>query len=397
MPGFIARFEVPGPLRFKEKDCNLVFQVSVNGAIYVDFYDEATFGETRNEQIENMKKLASDKVIEDMAHWHEGDKLMLFDGRDVLGDSLTVYLREKGITGSGRIDEIKFTPESEALYHENIIEPYNKKRSEEFNQRLDAAVEPHGPLRSVSYILNTHGMMAGTNSGSSYSLEWKKDNSIIYHTTSSSSSIYFERDYKIKPEIAQKMIDFVEKRKIAALTKLGIETPLVYDNFTSATIVVTYDDTSVGGESHNAYTLQCGASKMTFREIEEDIGALFKEIEESGECIKNESRENQNPFPGIMGMNMMNMIDMQGQPGHEQRPVEMMGLVQCDPDAGKVEPKTQEKWICKCGAENTGNFCCECGNPKSVASEDGTWACRFCNTAGNRGNFCACCGSPKPK
>ena len=269
---------------------------------------------------------------------------------------------------------------------------------EEFNQKLEAADEPHGPLRSVCYSLFSHGMMAGTSSSSSYTLDWNEDGSIIYRTTMMFSGKYIETKYKIKPENAQKMIDLVEKHRIAALSKLEVETPVMFDNFTSSTISVTYDDSSVGGEYRNAYTLSCGPAKMTFKSLEKDIEALFKEIKESGECIKNEMQENQTPFPGFMGMKqMMNMIDMQGQPGHSERGVEMMGLVPCDPDAGKVNQDTMEKWTCSCGHENTGKFCMNCGSPKSVASEEGTWVCSQCNTSGNRGNFCAGCGYPKPK
>ena len=59
MSGFIERFEIPEPVRFMEKGCNLPFQVSVKGAIYVDFYDEAAFGGTKEEQIEKMKAMAA--------------------------------------------------------------------------------------------------------------------------------------------------------------------------------------------------------------------------------------------------------------------------------------------------------------------------------------------------
>lgn len=395
MPGFISQFEIPEPVSFKEKGCDLPFQVTVKGAIYVDFYDEAVFGETRNEQIENMKKLAADKVKEDLAHWHEGDKTLYFDGRDVLGDSLTAFLREKGITGSARIDELNFPETFKALYQEQIINPLNEKKSEEFRQKLEAAVEPHGPLTSVSYNMSSHGMMAGTSSSTHWEIEWKEDGSVIYKYNSSGSGKNFVREYKIQPEIANKMADFAEEHKIAALSKMDIEMPVVYDNFTSSMIVVTYDDRSVGGDHHNSYCLQCGPFGMTFKSIEDEIHALFDEIEKSGECIKNEMNESSFPGPGFMGMKqMMDMIDMNGQPGHE-RPLEMMGLVAVDPDAGKTEA-AQEKWICKCGQENTGKFCCECGNPKTVASEDGTWECPACKTTGNRGKFCAGCGSPKP-
>ena len=384
MSGFIERFEIPEPVRFKEKGCDLVFQISVEGAIYVDSYDEAAFGATKEEQIENIKKLAVDKVLEDLAHWHEGDKRLLIDGRDVLGDSLTVFLREKGISGSGKINDLIFSEASKVLYWEQVRKPDNEKKSEEFNQKLDAAVEPHGPLERVSYNSSTNGMMAGTSSSSHQEIEWKDDGSIIYTSSSSFSGKYFESAYKITPENAQKIKDFVEERKIAALTKIDMELPVMYDNFTSSTIVVTYDDRSVGGESHNMYTLQCGPYGMAFKNLESDIKNLFMEIQDSGECIKNDMRDNSSLLTGFAGMGM---IDMGGQPGHEQ-PLQMMGIVPVDTGADKETPDIKKKWTCQCGADNSGKFCCECGQPKP------TWTCS-CG-AENKGKFCMECGQPKP-
>ena len=384
MPGFIERFEIPEPVRFMENGCNLPFQVSVKGAIYVDFYDEAAFGTTKEEQIEKMKTMAADKVREDLAHWHEGDKLLYIDGREVLGDSLTVFLRENGITGSGKINELSFPDVYRALYQEQIINPRNEKKSEEFNQKLDAAVEPHGPLERVSYNSSTNGMMAGTSSSSHQEIEWKDDGSIIYTSSSSFSGKYFESAYKITPENAQKIKDFVEERKIAALTKIDMELPVMYDNFTSSTIVVTYDDRSVGGESHNMYTLQCGPYGMAFKNLESDIKNLFMEIQDSGECIKNDMRDNSSLLTGFAGLGM---IDMGGQPGHEQ-PLQMMGIVPVDTGTDKETPDIKKKWTCQCGAENSGKFCCECGQPKP------TWTCS-CG-AENKGKFCMECGQPKP-
>ena len=49
------------------------------------------------------------------------------------------------------------------------------------------------------------------------------------------------------------------------------------------------------------------------------------------------------------------------------------------------------KWICGCGALNTGKFCTECGKPKPAA--DG-WTCS-CGAV-NKGKFCSECGKPKP-
>lgn len=45
-------------------------------------------------------------------------------------------------------------------------------------------------------------------------------------------------------------------------------------------------------------------------------------------------------------------------------------------------------WTCGCGAENTGNFCTNCGKPRPAAA----WICS-CGTT-NTGNFCSNCGKP---
>lgn len=46
-------------------------------------------------------------------------------------------------------------------------------------------------------------------------------------------------------------------------------------------------------------------------------------------------------------------------------------------------------WTCGCGAENTGNFCTNCGKPRPAAA----WICS-CGTT-NTGNFCSNCGKPR--
>ena len=46
-------------------------------------------------------------------------------------------------------------------------------------------------------------------------------------------------------------------------------------------------------------------------------------------------------------------------------------------------------WVCSCGAQNTGNFCTNCGKPRPSAA----WTCS-CGTM-NTGNFCSNCGKPR--
>lgn len=58
----------------------------------------------------------------------------------------------------------------------------------------------------------------------------------------------------------------------------------------------------------------------------------------------------------------------------------------------QTQAPTQTGWTCSCGAaENTGNFCTECGAKKP---EENVWVCA-CGSH-NKGRFCPQCGKPKP-
>ena len=58
----------------------------------------------------------------------------------------------------------------------------------------------------------------------------------------------------------------------------------------------------------------------------------------------------------------------------------------------QTQAPTQTGWTCSCGAaDNTGNFCTECGAKKP---EENVWICA-CGSH-NKGRFCPQCGKPKP-
>lgn len=63
------------------------------------------------------------------------------------------------------------------------------------------------------------------------------------------------------------------------------------------------------------------------------------------------------------------------------------------PEAEPAAEPAEDSWTCPdCEAENTGNFCGNCGAPKPVAS--GAWTCE-CGQE-NEGNFCSNCGKARP-
>lgn len=95
------------------------------------------------------------------------------------------------------------------------------------------------------------------------------------------------------------------------------------------------------------------------------------------------------PMMAFAGMNMAS-----GAGGiNTQALFEMNQQAQAQPEApapAQASPSA-DSWNCSCGASNTGKFCTECGNKKTVS---GFWTCS-CGTQ-NKGKFCMECGSKKP-
>ncbi len=60
--------------------------------------------------------------------------------------------------------------------------------------------------------------------------------------------------------------------------------------------------------------------------------------------------------------------------------------------AQAAQAQAANTWKCQCGAENTGNFCNNCGSKKPAPA--GQWQCS-CGTV-NTGNFCSNCGGKNP-
>ena len=205
--------------------------------------------------------------------------------------------------------------------------------------------------------------------------------------------------YNVKPEIAQKMRDYVTAKNLARLSKEEIKTPVMFDNFTSASFSMSFDDSSIGGSPYEHCYVNCGPAGMTFRTIKNELSEILKECRETGECILNEETQTGSGFPGMGGM-----MGMGNFPVMMPRP-----------------PK--EAWTCpSCGQEGiTSRFCPQCAAPAPGAPQAAsapapapdvtvhptifamdpppapgeTWTCA-CGQEGNTGKFCPSCGNPSP-
>lgn len=113
-------------------------------------------------------------------------------------------------------------------------------------------------------------------------------------------------------------------------------------------------------------------------------------VEAQAEAMKTAAGNDGGAMMGFMGMNMAQMAG-----GMNTNQLYQMSLQQSNqqPAPNTSVPNTNAMWKCdKCGHENTGKFCVECGAAKP---EEG-WICPNCNKK-CIGKFCPECGTQKPE
>lgn len=389
MEELLFKFGTPAPVVFRERGCDTDFAARVTGGAAVSDCDAARYGEGEAAEAA-LKKLIAELIPDCLARWPEGKRVMGSGNGAILGGLLETALSAAGVTAKITVRSIDLVPES--------TETYRQIFGEEMLNRVFPPIqtdgledEPHGPLIGFGYDRFSHGMMMGSSSSSGDELRWNRDGSITLICSVSAGGKSVRTEYRVKPEAAQKVRDYVAEKRLAALSKEKIPTPAMTDNFTSSSIHMTFDDRALGGGPFERCSIQYGPAGMTFRTIEDEISELLKECRETGEYASREESGAGEVFGDFLGMAKA--------PG-------MADFLGAQQDA---------IWMCpKCGRPgNMGAFCTGCASPRPAApagtapaapakpeaasaeAQPGCWTCTNCGYNGNKGKFCVECGCPR--
>ncbi|MBO4422690.1 MAG: hypothetical protein J5879_04585 [Clostridia bacterium] len=336
-----VNFGTVRPVPFRESGCDREFLMRAGGYALVSEFDAEKFG---GDAYNGIKELATRLIPDCVAGMTEEKPLMCPGNDSVLASRLEDALSKEGVRARVAIklfaiDQSK-SDEYAELFGEKIAEIAKET----------AAQAAHFPVVSLCYSRSSHGMMAGTCSHSSDTIEWNGDGTVTLTSAYGSSASNSRSVYSVTPEAAEKAREFAEKNGIAELSTQGIPTALCYDNFTSATISVTRDESARGGDRFETYTLNCGPSGMTFGRIEKELSDIIAECIRTGEYVTGSMSNPAGNFggPGLFGMFSYD------KPAAPEPP---------EPAEGEAEPGC---WKCsKCGyTKNTGKFCAECGNSR---------------------------------
>ena len=101
------------------------------------------------------------------------------------------------------------------------------------------------------------------------------------------------------------------------------------------------------------------------------------------------SNENGAPM-AFMGMGMAAQAGGANTQQLFQMGQQQAAMAQAQQQVQQPQQQAAAGWTCVCGAQNTGNFCTNCGKPKP---QPAGWICS-CGTQ-NTGNFCTNCGKPR--
>ena len=373
MNSLSINFGNQNPAPFREQDCDIEFEAKVRGRAEIYDFDAARYGEGNAAQIALTKKIA-ELIPECIDRRSKEDLLLSVNAQNKLSDALKEALADAGVTAFVVVKDIKVVPEQK---NEEYMRLYREALTESLFPQVKTdglTDEPHGPLIGFSYNLSSHGMMMGSGSYSGDSLSWNRDGTVTLSVSSNGGGRQLRAEYLVDSETAEKMRAFVADKHLAALAKQEIRTPLVYDDFTSASFSMTFDDSSVGGSPYNHVSVNCGPAGMTFRSIEKKIREILEQCKEHGQLTFNEENATNNGAMGGFGFGDLSKMMMTHGGAN--------GTNGTNGTAGSANGTNGAN-----GAAGSAN-----GTATSSAAA-GCWVCSSCGFAGNKGKFCIECGS----
>ncbi len=363
MDPIIVKFRTRQPVPFKEHCSDAEFSATVSGSATIVF--NSLPGEDGKTDESTLRELIIGMIPGCFKCWPEGKLIMGPGNREILEELLSVSLKGVGMEAKIYVNSVGLAEGQMDKYMSECGEALKEQMNPQVSAK-DLEAEKHGPLICFSLNYFSHGMMAGSSSSSGDELEWNKDGTVTLTSSHNGGGRNTRFKYSVKPEIAQKMRDYVRENNLARLSKEDIRTPVMFDNFTSASFSMTFDDSSVGGSPCERCYVHCGPAGMSFRSIETALGKILDECRETGECILHEVTETGGGFMGLGGfMNAGSFPGMMMQPQGVSVPGSAPGPAS-SPAAAAADPPsaTGDTWTCTCGQKNnTGKFCPNCGNP----------------------------------
>ena len=333
MASFMINFGTPQPVPFKEYCSDTEFLARVSGKAEIMRCNTGCYGEG-DAGVSALKSAIAAMIPDCFKCWPDGKLIMDPENRRILEDLLAAKLLADGTEARFEIRDVSLVEGQRDKYMAECGNAPDKQMIPLVSiENLEE--EKHGPLTCFSLNYCSHSMMAGGGSSRTDELEWNGDGTVTLTSSYSGGGKNTRSKYNVKPEIARKMRDYVTEKRLARLSKEDIKPALVFDNFTSASFSMSFDDSSVGGSPYEHCYVNCGPAGMTFRTIENELSQILDECRETGEIILNEETETD----GSMGFaGYFNKVMQSIQPA--------------------------DTWTCSCcgQAGNTGKYCFECGS-----------------------------------
>jgi hypothetical protein len=260
--------------------------------------------------------------------------------------------------------------------------------SQEFMRRMQAAAAKgptldevrsknvlHGKLIGCSYYASSSGMMYNSNTLLNISVSLIDGVQKILYTEKKAFQSTTATVYQPKQDVLAAIQELAERENLSAWSVLEYHDPFPCTDYSSsASVSLSFDDSSVGGMSRTSVSINVDAAcQHGGGGVIQEFRNILETAVQDAEVLSQKVTEAPAYGLGIMGMLTA--------PPSPAAPVHDTIL----PDSA---------WKCECCGHdsNTGRFCTECGAKWAPPVPEGTWKCPDCGYDSNTGKFCSECG-----